>query len=110
MTADLISLSNPMERTSSIAFSGMRAAASSMGTAAHNIANLGTQAFQREEVRQQAAEGGGVNKTVVRASVPGNELERDVVAQLIAKNSFLANLAVFRSSGEMSGALMRIQA
>jgi len=37
--------------------------------------------------------------------VEGPALETDVVAQLQAKNAFLANLAVFKTSNKMAGAL-----
>jgi flagellar hook protein FlgE len=42
--------------------------------------------------------------------VPGSSLETDVVSQLQAKNAFLANLAVFKTSDKMAGALLNIQA
>ena len=33
-------------------------------------------------------------------------MESDLVAQLQAKNAFLANLAVFKTSNQMAGALL----
>ena len=45
-----------------------------------------------------------------RAPVAGAALETDVVAQLEAKNSFLANLAVFKTSNQMQGALLNEKA
>jgi len=95
---------------STIALSGMGAAQASLGSSAHNIANLGTQAFRREEVQQRTAAAGGVSTTVTRAALPGNDLERDVVSQLSARNAFLANLAVFRTSSEMASTLLRLRA
>lgn len=95
---------------SGIAQSGMSAALERLGSAAHNIANLGTEGFRREQVRQRSVEGGGVTSTRMRAPVPGNDLERDVVEQLAAKNAFLANLAVFRTSDELLGTQLDLRA
>jgi len=98
-----------MGPVSSIALSGMNAAQASLGSSAHNIANLGTPAFRREEVQQRTAAAGGVSTTVTRAALPGNDLERDVVSQLSARNAFLANLAVFRTSNEMTSTLLSLR-
>jgi flagellar hook protein FlgE len=86
-----------MSSTSSIALSGMNAAQSTLNSSAHNIANLNTSGFRRQEVVQSAPE-------------LGSSLETDVVAQLQAKNSFLANLAVFKTSDKMAGALLNLKA
>jgi len=99
-----------MGPVSSIALSGMNAAQSSLGSSAHNIANLGTPAFRREEVQQRTGAAGGVSTTVTRAALPGNDPLRDVVSQLSARNAFLANLAVFRTSNEMASTLLRLRA
>jgi len=99
-----------MRPVSSIALSGMNAAQSSLGSSAHNIANLGTQAFRREEVQQRTATAGGVSTTVTRAALPGNDPLRDVLLQLSASNAFLANLAVFRASNEMASTLLNLRA
>lgn len=40
----------------------------------------------------------------------GNALETDVVTQLQAKHSFMANLAVFKTSDKMAGALLDVRA
>jgi len=85
----------------------MQAARVRMDAAAHNIANTQTEDFHREEVVQQARPDlGGTEATVRRAPEAGNQLEQDVVAQLGAKNSFLANLAVFRAGDKMLGTLI----
>jgi len=99
-----------MGPVSSIALSGMGAAQTSMGSSAHNIANLGTQAFRREEVQQRTVAAGDVLTTVTWAALPGNDLEQDVVSQLTARNAFPANLAVFRTSNEMTSTLLRLRA
>lgn len=88
----------------------MNAAQSSLGSSAHNIANLGTEAFRREEVQQRNAAAGGVSTTVTRAVLPGRDLERNVVSQLSARNAFLAKLAVFRASDEMASTLLSLRA
>lgn len=95
-----------MASISSIALSGINAAQTSLNSSAHNIANLNTSGFRRQEVVQNAQAGGGVSTSLTKASAEGSALEADVVAQLQAKNSFLANLAVFKTSNKMACALL----
>ena len=90
----------------SIALSGMNAAQVSLQAAAQNIANLGTNGFRRQQVSPTTEGMGGVIATTARVSDPGNSLGTDVVGQLQAKNAFLANLAVFRTSDQMAGSLL----
>lgn len=99
-----------MQSVSAIARSGMSAAQSSLGSAAHNIANLGTNGFRREQVSQVEQAEGGVATDRYQAPQPGHEPERDVVGQLAARNAFLANLAVFRTADAMAGSLLSIRA
>lgn len=94
-----------MASISSIALSGMTAAQTQLNSAAHNIANLGTQGFVRQETAQQAQAQGGVSASVRPASAPGDSLVSDVVTLLQAKNAFIANLAVFKTQDKMAGAL-----
>jgi flagellar basal body rod protein FlgG len=94
-----------MAPISSIALSGMQAAQTRLQSAAHNIANLQTEGFRRQEVVQEAQAAGGTTASIRRAAAAGDALETDVVAQLEAKNSFLANLAVFRTGNKMLGNL-----
>jgi flagellar basal body rod protein FlgG len=89
-----------------IALSGMNAAQTRLQASAHNIANLGTASFRRQQVSQTAETVGGVSATVTQAPESGSALETDVVGLLQAKNSFLANLAVFRSGDKMVGSLL----
>ncbi len=91
---------------SNIALSGMNVAQTQLNASAHNIANLGTEGFRRKEVVQSAQAGGGVTASITRAPSEGAALEADVVAQLQAKNAFLANLAVFKTSNKLAGALL----
>lgn len=96
-----------MSSITSIAASGMQAAQVRMGASAHNIANTQTEDFHREEVVQQSRPDlGGTEASVRRAPEAGHQLEQDVVDQLAAKNSFLANLAVFRAGDKMLGTLV----
>lgn len=99
-----------MNSLSSIALSGMNAAQASLNTSAHNVANLATEGFKRQETVQTEQPGGGVSTEVRQAEVAGNALETDVVTQLQAKHSFIANLAVFKTSNQMAGALLDTKA
>ena len=99
-----------MNSVSSIALSGLNAAQNSLNTSAHNVANLETEGFKRQESVQTAQAGGGVSTTVREASIPGNALEQDVVTQLQAKHAYIANLAVFKAQDKMAGALLNTQA
>ena len=95
-----------MTSLSAISFSGMNAAQAALGAASHNIANLGTAGFRREQVRQSAAADGGVTTSRMQSPQEGNALETDLVGQLAAKSHFLANLAVFKTNDRMMGALL----
>jgi len=93
---------------SAVGLSGMQAAQTTLGASAHNIANLSTAGFRRELVSQAPAPGGGVTASVGQASVVGHALETDVVGQLVAKNQFLANLAVFKTNDQILKSLLDI--
>ena len=99
-----------MATMSNIALSGMRAAQMQLNASASNVANGSTPDYRREEVQQTPQSGGGVQTQTTRAVVTGPALEADVVNQLQAKNSFLANLAVFRTGNRMAGALLNEKA
>ena len=95
-----------MVNLSSIALSGMQAAQSQLQASASNVANLSTPGYRRQEVQQASQRGGGVQTKITRSDIEGPALEADVVNQLQAKNSFLANLAVFKTGNKMAGALL----
>lgn len=95
-----------MNSPAAIALSGMNAAQTALDAAAHNIANLGTTGFRREQVVQTPALAGGTTANLRRAPAAGNAPETDLVGLLQAKNSFLANLAVFKTSDRMTGSLL----
>lgn len=99
-----------MTSISSISLSGMRAAQTQLNATAHNIANLSTKGFSRQEVSLTAQPQGGVSAALTTASQQGASLETDMVTQLQAKNTFLANLAVFKTQDTMAGALLNLQA
>jgi flagellar hook protein FlgE len=95
-----------MTSVSSIALSGMQAAQAVLDTSAHNVANVSTPAFRRQKITQSTQTDGGVATSLGRSPNEGSALETDLVAQLQAKNAFLANLAVFKTSNQMAGALL----
>jgi len=97
-----------MPSINAIALSGMNAAQTGLQASAHNIANLGTSGFRREQVRQSADAAGGVSASIEQSSQTGDALETDTVNLLQSKNAFLANLAVFRTSDRMTGALLDV--
>ena len=99
-----------MSSISSIALSGMNAAQSTLNSSAHNIANMNTSGFRRQATVPSAQSGGGVSTTLTTTTEIGPSIEADVVTQLQAKNSFLANLAVFKTSDKMAGALLNLEA
>ncbi len=95
-----------MNITPLIALSGMRAAQTQLQVSAHNIANTHTGGFRRQQVQAAAVSGGGVTTSLAQASPDTDSLESDMIGLLQAKSAFLANLAVFRSSDRMTGALL----
>jgi flagellar hook-associated protein FlgK len=95
-----------MSSIASIALSGLNAAQTKLNTTAHNVANLPTEGFRRQETVQTEQAGGGVATQVKRAPSPGNALESDVVNRLEAKHAYMANLAVFKTHNSMTGALL----
>jgi len=95
-----------MASVSSISLSGMNAAQTRLDSSAHNVANTETPGFRRQEVVQMEQKDGGVSTALTKSTAEGSALETDLVAQLQAKNAFLANLAVFKTSNQMAGALL----
>lgn len=95
-----------MSTVSATALSGMQAAQTALGVAGHNIANAATRNFRRQEAVNATTAEGGVNTTLRQSSGTGEALATDMVGLLQAKNSFLANLAVFRTGDAMAGALL----
>ena len=95
-----------MNSISSTSLSGMNAAQTSMSASALNIANPGVDGFRRELVQQSTDSPAGVVATAGQARARGEDRVTDIVGLLHAKNSFLANLAVFKTSVKMTGTLL----
>lgn len=92
------------------ALSGLNAAQQQLQSAGHNIANLATPNFRREEVQLSTRpNGGGVSATTSQSAVEGPAIETDLVRQLQAKNAFLANLQVFKTHDQLTGTLLRMK-
>lgn len=92
---------------SATAVSGMNAAQSRMQASAQSIARLGTQGLE-PQAAQQAAAGAASATAWPQASATASSLETDLVGLLQAKNAFLANLAVFRTSDQIAGTLLDV--
>lgn len=92
------------------ALSGMHAAKTQLDTASHNIANLQTPNFKRQEVVQTAQPEGGVTATVQPSTRPGDNLAQDIVTQLSSSYVYKANLQVIETQSEMSGTLLDARA
>ena len=86
----------------------MNAAQTLLSASAFNIANLGTEGFWRQRVEQTSVAPAGVSTAIHTAAAPGEDLATDMVSMLQAKNSFLANLAVFKTSSRIAGALLSV--
>ncbi|MBD8525128.1 flagellar basal body protein [Pseudomarimonas arenosa] len=100
-----------MTSISQNALSGLAFAQRRLEVSAHNLANAATEGFQRQEVRAQAAPGGGVTFSVVRSEQPSSGLFiEDVVEQLQAKQAFLANVQSLRTEDQLIGSLLDIRA
>jgi flagellar hook-associated protein FlgK len=99
-----------MNSISSVSLSGMNAAQTALDAAASNVANASTPDYRRREVTNLQTAQGGVTAEVRSSDAAGPALETDLVAQLQAKNAFLANLAVFKSSNSVAGALLDLKA
>ena len=99
-----------MTSVTAIATSGLRAADSALRASAHNLANLQTEGFRREGVVNTAQADGGVATATTRAQAEGPSIHDDLVAQLQARNAFLANLAVFRAGTRAHGSVLDVYA
>ncbi len=99
-----------MNVASAIAQSGLNAAQRRMDSSAHNIANVETGNFRREDVTQEEVAEGGVKANTRRASVPGEALAKDLVDQKSAGYAFDANLKVIQTEKKMMGRLLDEQA
>ena len=94
---------SPMSSTS---LSGMRMAQAALDASAHNIANLATPGFRRAGIVVADNASGGATVSPTQAAQARQAIETDMVDQLVAKNLFLANLAVFKTGDQMLGTLL----
>jgi len=98
--------------------SGMRAAQWRLDTSAHNVANLQTPGFRRQQVAQTAQPGsGGVNALVVREPATQaqgadgfDRLAEDLVDQRMSLYSFAANLRTVQTQDAVLGSLLDTRA
>jgi flagellar basal body rod protein FlgC len=95
---------------SSIAASGMRAAAAGMQVAAHNVANLVTPGHQRQGVSLAAEAKGGVSASVVNAAPDPAAPVSDLTDALAARQMFQANVTVLHRHNDMIGSLLDVSA
>jgi len=99
-----------MSITSTTALSGVQAARLRLDSAAHNVANIDTPDFRRQQTLQQTLEPAGVQTGVTQSDTMGSALESDMVEQIAASYSFKANLGVIRTEDRMMGSLIDLKA
>jgi flagellar hook-associated protein FlgK len=100
-----------MLSVSPIALSGIRAATMQMDASSHNIANLQTAHFKRQQVSQAAeAALGGVRATLSFSAAEGDALANDIVQQKAASYQYIANLRSIRTEDRMLGSLLDMHA
>jgi len=99
-----------MRPISSTALSGLNAASLQLQSSAHNIANLQTPDFRRQQVQQRAQPGGGVSASLASADVPGDALAQDFVNQMQASVVYKANARMLRVQRDLLGTLLDVQA
>ncbi|MBC7991905.1 MAG: flagellar basal body rod protein [Rhizobacter sp.] len=99
-----------MNSISAIAVSAMNAATTRLGVSAHNVANVQTPAFRRQQVIQQTQAGGGVATSITRADETGTDLAAEAVQQMTALYTFKANLRAVVVEREMLGSLLDLKA
>lgn len=94
--------------SSTIAASGMQAAAQRMQAAASNTANRDTEGFQRRRVEQSETAAGGVQARVVRTNARSDDTTAavsDVLDAHQAARDFAASTAAFRAREDALGTL-----
>ncbi|APO94275.1 hypothetical protein [Xanthomonas vesicatoria] len=95
---------------SSIASSGMQAAALRQQVAASNVARQPVDGSPRQAVAASTQANGGVAANVVDAVSDPSAPVTDLVDGLSARNDFQANAAVLRRSDEAVGSLLDVLA
>lgn len=98
-----------MNPIAAIAGSGLATAQLRLSTAAHNLANLGTEGFSRVQVQASARADGGVEGQVVEAAAGGGLVE-DIVELKLASYAFRANLLSLQREDQLLGRLLDTRA
>lgn len=99
-----------MNAITSIAQSGLQLASLGLASSAHNIANVATQDFHRQQLHASAQAGGGVTATISTAEQPGEALATDLVDGLSAGYVFNASLKAIETEQQMLGSLLDARA
>lgn len=100
-----------MQSVTATALSGISAASMRMGVAAHNIANMETPHFRRQQVAQAAeAALGGVSTTLNFSAAEGDALATEMVQHKAASYQYIANLRAIQTQDRMTGSLLDMQA
>lgn len=98
-----------MTTTSTIALSGLSAAARVAEVAGHNLANLSTPNYRRQFVVQQTAPTGGVITSLGTSEVVGDDPIADLVQQRSASYAFQANLKTLKTDQTLMGTLLDVK-
>ncbi len=96
----------PMNTLSASSLLGMQRAQAALDVAGHNIANLATPGFHRQQIVGSPSGDGGTGGWLRQAAAPGTSIEQDMVDQLVAKHHLLANLSVFKTGDQLMGTLL----
>lgn len=98
-----------MNTISSIAVSGIHAAATRLDVSAHNVANDQTPGFRRQVVHQ-SQETAGVVASVGKADEIGTDLAAEMVEQAAASYTYKANLKTIQTQDQLTGSLLDLKA
>ena len=90
---------------STIARSGMALEEARLAASANNVANLNTVGYSAREVTAQSTADGGVSART-RATGQPTDLLQETITQMELVVAYTANLAVIRTSDQMSGTLL----
>jgi flagellar hook protein FlgE len=94
----------------SIALSGMQSASRRLEAASHNVANWGTDRYQRPEAASAVPLAGGLASRASPAGASDGGLAEDVVAQRVALYEFKSAMQVFKTQQDMLGTLLDLRA
>ena len=99
-----------MNSLSSIALSGLNTASLGLRVSAHNVANVSTEGFTRQELVRKPQASGGVSAELRKAPQAGGDLERDIVEQLKLSYEYKANILSLKAEDERLGTLLDLSA